>query len=198
MNASGLALIAPKYRKHLKCGQPLTDLLAKYKYQPALTQKLDGLAQRVFSKVDVYEILLWKIGRFADLEDSLMAKVNSLRDISFAKLGTSKAALAELLRTKGVQLPMASAILRFRNPTVFQVIDERTCRIVYGDLMSLPLKGAHVSDAYTKRCTEIYFDYLRRLKKLANQCGYQYETLDRALYQLDIELKNRLKGSRRP
>lgn len=40
--------------------------------------------------------------------------------------------LRKLLMTPGIRLPMASTILRFKNPNVYQIIDQRAYRFLTG------------------------------------------------------------------
>ena len=184
--------IIETYADQLPCGQSLKPLLDLYDYHPELTRKLDGLAQQDFNREVIYEIVLWKLSRFPYLTEKLIADVNALKDLSFAALEMSKPVLESLLRTKGVQLPMASTILRFRNPRVFQIIDERAYRIVCGGEVSYPSKPFKVTKGYVDTSASVYFGYLKKLKALADHCAFDFSLMDRALYQLDIELGNKL------
>jgi hypothetical protein len=184
--------IIETYAERLPCGQSLKPLLDRYDYHPELTAKLDRLARQDFTREILYEIVLWKLSRFTYVEDEVIAEVNGLKDLPFDDLEKSKPVLESLLRANGVRLPMASTILRFRNPKVFQIIDERTYRIVCAGEPSYPSKPPKVSDGYLQTSVSVYFKYLRKLKDLADHCGFDYTEMDRALYQLDIELGNKL------
>ena len=83
-------------------------------------------------------------------------------------------------------MPMASALLRFRNPNVFQIIDRHAYRAVYG--ASYPLYPT--SDPSRKIL--VYFDYLDQLVDLSKTKGVAFRDLDRALYMLDKEHNGRL------
>lgn len=184
--------ILKAYGDRLGCGEPSSPLLALYDYQPQLTDKLDGLNSRDFSRETVYEIVLWKLNRFPRLTEDLIAAVNGLKGLSFDSLDLARPVLESLLKTKGIQLPMASTILRFRNSRVFQIIDERAYRIVCSDEPSYPSKPYKVTTGYVDTSITIYFAYLRKLKALADRCRCDFTKLDRVLYQLDIELGNTL------
>jgi hypothetical protein len=175
-------------------------LLKAYKYQPQLTARLDGLVAEEFTNQTIYEVVLWKLGRFPEFTEDLLRQVNDLKGISVLNgkyRQQVSSTLRSLLSTKGIQLPMASTILRFRNPGVFQIIDERAYRIVCDGEPDYPSKPAYkVSNGYLQTCIDIYFSYLAKLKKLADKLQLDFSKLDRILYQLDIELGNRLSGSR--
>ena len=87
--------------------------------------------------------------------------------------------LERLLQTNGVDLAMASTILRFRNPEVFQIIDKRAYRVVYGE----KLKVYHTTPIAKKK--ELYFNYLDKLNLLKHEVNIEFKLLDRALYELD-------------
>ncbi|MDJ1505776.1 hypothetical protein QNI22_34285 [Cytophagaceae bacterium BD1B2-1] len=72
------------------------------------------------------------MNRYALLSDHTLYLINQIdlttSDIDFVKTHTVKRAL---LKSKGLQLPIASAILRFRNSTIYQVIDQRMYWLLY-------------------------------------------------------------------
>ena len=61
--------------------------------------------------------------------------------------------LTSLLKTKGVQLAMASTILRFRNPNIFQIIDQRVYRVINRD----PLKLSQIKE--TSRASALAYSH---------------------------------------
>ncbi len=85
---------------------------------------------------------------------------------------------------------MASTILRFINPKVFQIIDDRVFRVL--DLKgSIPNKPQKINDKYLEKCCNIYFGYLDELHKICND-NLPFELSDRILYLLDIKLGNKI------
>jgi hypothetical protein len=97
---------------------------------------------------------------------------------------------------------MASSILRFRNPAVFQIIDQRLHRVVYdkGDRIAYNrefkeyqriLNGK--SDGKINQQCELYFRYLDDLIQLCNELNIQFLKSDRILFQYDLELGNKLR-----
>ena len=101
--------------------------------------------------------------------------------------------LTSLLKTKGVQLAMASTILRFRNPNIFQIIDQRAYRVINRD----PLKLSQIKE--TSRAStidkqiEIYLDYLEKIKKACKKLDIDFDDADRVLYIIDKNINKSVK-----
>lgn len=168
-------------------------LLNKYNYHPALTKKLDHLNVENFNKEVLYEIVLWKLSRFPYIEPSLMEDLKSVAKLKPKEHKHAKDILEKLLRSSGVALPMASSILRFLNPTVFQIIDDRAYRVLLPGEAKYPSKPAKITDKYIKTSITIYFKYLDELHKIASQSErLPFEQADRILYQLDILIGNNI------
>ncbi|SFB86234.1 hypothetical protein [Kaistella jeonii] len=70
---------------------------------------------------------------------------------------------------------MASTILRFKNPSVYQIIDQRVYRFIYGQ--NLPL---YFSNA--QKQIELYLD---KLKGVCEKKNIDFTLSDRILYQMD-------------
>ena len=110
----------------------INEFLNDYEYQPELTSKLDSLEQAHFTQEIINEIVLWKLNRYAHLSDGVMRSLDVLKDLPEKSHREGKRVLECLLEVNGVNLPMASTILRFRNPNVFQIVDQNAYRAVYG------------------------------------------------------------------
>ena len=118
-------------RKHRNIwGADPSSVLSGYAIYPALTEKLDNLKARVFDRETLYEIVLWKLGRFPELEDSLIEDLKSVDKLRPKQHRKAREIISRLLRTPGIGLPMASAVLRFLNPQTFQIIDDRSYRVL--------------------------------------------------------------------
>ena len=102
----------------------LKNFLDNYEYNPALTRELDGFKDD-FDMALIHKITLWKTNRYYILNSELLTEFNKLSELKLGEHEKSKAVLRQLLEQKGVDLPMASTLLRFRNPDVFQIIDKR-------------------------------------------------------------------------
>ena len=87
---------------------------------------------------------------------------------------------------KGVRLAMASTILRFRNPKVYQIIDQRVYRIIYGKELKYPESNIDLQ-------IKIYLDYLDKLKEVCAKYSIKFEEADRILYKMDKEYNRDMK-----
>lgn len=109
--------------------------LEKYNYQPRLTAKLDEL-NKDFDQEIINQIVLWKVNRFAEIDNETLILINSItQDSENLNENLTTEILENLLTTNGIQLAMASTILRFKNPKIYQIIDQRVYRIIYGETL---------------------------------------------------------------
>ena len=161
----------------------LSKFLENYKYQPELTPKLDDLGQTPFTDEIINEIVLWKVNRYAHLDECLLLSLNALAHLSPRQHRDAKEVLFDLLDIKGVDIAMASTLLRFRNPSVFQIIDQHAYRAVCGRKLPYTTKNP--------RKVEMYFDYLDELIDLCKATASAFETIDRVLLGLFKLLKSR-------
>jgi hypothetical protein len=164
----------------------LSEYLDKYRYQPKLTPRLDDLAGSEFTQETVNEIVLWKVNRFVGIDGELLRRINDLRELKPCEHQRAESLLVSLLKVHGIDVSMASTLLRFRNPAVFQIIDQHAFRALYGS--NFP-KTTVV--AMKIRC---YFDYLDELVKLCNQKKLRFEMVDRVLYEFDRAKNGKLKA----
>jgi thermostable 8-oxoguanine DNA glycosylase len=158
----------------------LWDFLSRYTYQPVLTARLDALAGQPFSQEVVNEIVLWKVNRYAPLPDEIRNALHTLM-LEPQKHRGSECVLVQLLACDGVDLPMASTLLRFQAPDVFQIIDRHAYRAVFGEAYPLYPASSPQAKIHT------YFKYLDALHRLAQSSGVQFRDLDRILYIFDKE-----------
>jgi thermostable 8-oxoguanine DNA glycosylase len=182
----------PRPIKASEFDQDLTSFLRQYKYQPRLTRKLDGLDDVNFTPELLNEIVLWKVNRYVALDGDHLRRIDALRKLKPGEHGEAQSVLEELLAAHGVDLPMASTILRFRNPAVFQIIDRHAYRALYG--MDYPLH----TQSSVKRKIEVYFAYLDDLRLLCKIKGLKFESVDRVLYVFDKETNGGLAKSKEP
>jgi thermostable 8-oxoguanine DNA glycosylase len=166
----------------------LGDFLREYNYQSDLTKKLDDLADLTLTPELINKIVLWKVNRFVWLEESLLDRLDALKTLEAGAHRQADSVVELLLAVHGIDLPMASTLLRFRNPKVFQIIDRHAYRAVYGE--DYPLYG----QSPTARKLELYFAYLDQLRSLCERTGLRFEVADRALYVFDKK-KNGALGS---
>jgi hypothetical protein len=144
-----------------------------------MTARLDAIETLQFTQELVNEIVLWKINRFVQLSDELLRGIESVRELHPGEHRHAKSVIDSLLIVHGIGLPVASTLLRFRNPSVFQIIDRRAYRAVYGS------KFPVYPSMSPKKQIGVYFDYVDELIKLCGQKKIRFETIDRVLYQFD-------------
>jgi len=80
---------------------------------------------------------------------------------------------------------MASTILRFKNKRLYQIIDQRVYRIIYGKTLKLPRS---VDDQIT-----LYFEYLEKLREICKLLEIRFESSDRILYNADKRVNKCIK-----
>ena len=162
--------------------------ISSFKYQVELTKKLDSLNSD-FNQEILNEIILWKVNRYAKFDEetiNLLNKINP-KDENLQMSLTGDILLSLLSKNqKGVRLAMASTILRFRNPKVYQIIDQRVYRFIYG-------KELEYSETNLNLQIVIYIDYLEKLKEVCEKYQIKFEDADRILYKMDKEYNKDLK-----
>lgn len=154
--------------------------MEEYSYQDLLTPRLDNL-EGDFNQYVINEIVLWKVNRYALIEPETLSLLNQIKkeDQVLDEELTQKI-LNELLGKghKGIRLAMASAILRFKNPNVYQILDQRVFRFIFGEELKYSL--THVEEQIGT-----YFKYLERLKEVCKQNKIDFRDADRILYMMD-------------
>lgn len=131
----------------------------EFNYQTGLTQRLDNLDANLNQEI-INEIVLWKINRYAGLSDHSINLINRIPSSNIMDEDLTKEVLTSLLNDNGIQLPLASTILRFKNPHVYQIIDQRVFRIIYG--YELKIISYKTSKNISSNI-EIYLEYLSNL-----------------------------------
>lgn len=149
-----------------------------YKYQLELTSKLDNLNSD-FNQEIINEIVLWKVNRYSFLDDETLALLNQIsKEDEVLKVELTTQILTKLLNTKGIQLPMASTILRFKNPDIYQIIDQRVYRFISGN--NLPVYFSTI-----EKQIDFYIEYLQKLRQVCIEKEIEFSLSDRIIYELD-------------
>ena len=158
------------------------DLRKDYKYQKELTEELDSI-QSDFNQGVLNEIVLWKVNRYAKFTDETIKLLNQIKNDSLEiDEELTVKVLDALLGTSGVRLAMASTILRFKNPHIYQILDQRVFRFI--SETGKELKESTVKE----KQIEMYLDYLKRLKNICFKYKIDFESSDRILYLMDKDL----------
>ena len=155
----------------------------EFEYQKSLTEKLDSI-KNDFNQNTLNEIVLWKVNRYAEFNNQLIELINAIQpQETEINIDKTKLVLRELLRTNGVQLAMASTILRYRNPNIYQIIDQRVYRIIYEN-KELDIK-TYPSEKNLDYQIDLYLNYLSDLKKVCSNLTIPFELSDRILFMAD-------------
>ena len=159
----------------------------KFKYQLKLTPLLDNYNQD-FDQEIINQIVLWKVNRYAEIPGFILAKINKInKESDTLDINLTHEIIEELLKSEnnGFGLPMISTILRFKNPSVYQIIDQRVYRFIYG-------KDLHLKRACTEKerlnQIKIYIDYLADLRLKCTNVGITFTDANRILYMADKDL----------
>lgn len=157
----------------------LEDLkLDDWKYQLELTEKLDNCLGD-FNQEIINEIVLWKVNRYANLSPYCLQMINKIdKESLILNRSLTIEVLLELLKQKGVRLAMASTILRFKNPNVYQIIDQRAFRFLTGKNLDYPERDVNLQLNY-------YLEYLDKLREACTEFKMDFKLSDRILYRLD-------------
>ena len=151
----------------------------EYNYQEKLTDFLDNYDD-AFSQELIDKIILWKINRYAFVPKKTLDKINKIKK-SDEKIDIplTREILSDLLdeNLKGIKLAIASTILRFKNPNIYQIIDQRVYRFIYGENFNAPKSIDEQINLYLK--------YLEKLKNVSKILNIDYQQSDRILYELD-------------
>jgi len=174
------------YRTIFNYNKKVERFFSNYVYQTDLTDRLDNLSGVKFNQELINEIVLWKVNRYVSLNNEMLRKLDELSNLRNGQHYQSKDVLDRLLNTHGIDLPMASTILRFRNPNVFQIIDKHAYRAVFGE--KYPLYSATPNN----RKIKLYFEYLDKLIEIAKNRNLEFRILDRLLYEFDKQLNGPL------
>lgn len=164
---------------------------SEYQYQIELTSKLDNLDSN-FNQDIINEIVLWKVNRYAALDSDTLNLINQIKKTDKEiNSELTESILLKLLdkKQKGVRLPMASTILRFKNPSIYQIIDQRVYRFIYGE--DLKYSITNIAEQI-----KIYLTYLIDLRDKSNQHSVKFEIADRVFYSMDkfYNVNFKLKG----
>lgn len=163
-----------------------------FDYQKELTVKLDKTKSQ-FNQELLNEIVLWKINRYALFNSTLIHEINTISSWKVLNKEKTREILTSLLKTKGVQLAMASTILRFRNPNIFQIIDQRAYRVIN----RVPLKLSQIKetsrDTTIDKQIDIYLEYLDVIREKCKKLDVDFYHADRILYIIDKNINKSVK-----
>lgn len=172
-----------------------------YEFQPELTLMLDKQTDN-FDECVLNLIVLWKVNRYPTISEETIRCLNKIGNrysgFSLKKEDDKQLArdtIKALLNSKGVKLPMASTILRFRNPLCFQIFDERVCRVIYGQPSKTVIDCFKCKTGKKGITAEIDFYFEKYLAKLTETCaslGIKFDQSDRILWLTDKSINKNI------
>lgn len=156
--------------------------LKAFSYQKNLTPKLDEL-KGDFTQDIINYIVLWKVNRYAQLTDEALEILNRISfNDTIIDTDKTRKILKSLLSINGIQLPMASTILRFKNKNIYQIIDQRVYRMIYeGKELNTELK----SNSPIESKIDLYLNYLDDLRNFCELYDIEFSDSDRVIYLVD-------------
>jgi hypothetical protein len=155
----------------------------EFEYQKDLTAKLDK-NETMFDQEIINEIILWKVNRYANVDNDTLKLLNDIGTTSTVlDIEKTRKILKMLIQKKGIQLPMASTMLRFKNKNIYQIIDQRVYRIIYKD-KKLKLK-THLNDKNLNDQVDLYIQYLKDLTEVCEKLEIHFDESDRILFMAD-------------
>lgn len=153
---------------------------SQYNYQPELTDRLDNL-DTDFNQDIINEIVLWKVNRYSTIHEDTLKLINQIdktdTQIDYELTGEI---LLKLLgkEQKGIRLPLASTILRFKNPNIYPILDQRVYRFIYGKELKYTLSNINQQ-------IDIYLSYIDKLRSICDEFNIEFSMADRILYSMD-------------
>ncbi len=126
------------------------------------------------SEDDIREIRDWKCNRILDISPDVIQSLSDLAQKKGVTIDSEKGLITRLFACIGVGIPVASAILKFIRPDIFPIIDVRAYRVLYGITIR--------SDQYS---VELYIEYAKRIKEIADEHNICLCKVDEQLYLLD-------------
>lgn len=151
-----------------------------------MTKEFDNIHDVTFTQSLVNEIVLWKVNRYVSLDNEILVSIDNLKNLTQGRYRQAQSVLEILLNVHGVDLPMASTFLRFRNPKVFQIIDRHAYRAVYDRVYPLNTSSS------ISRKVSTYFEYLDKLIELCRERNLEFQNIDKLLYEFDKQINGRL------
>lgn len=158
----------------------------KFNYQEKLTKELDG-HKEPFTLDTINKITLWKVNRFPILTPETLKALNSIDpQAKVIDQDKTETVLKLLLASHGIRLPMATTYLRFRNPHIYQLIDQRVHRILG---LNIPIPFGK-TDKKIQEQINYYFEYLIALHQACDFLDIDFCEADRILYIADKKAQN--------
>lgn len=137
-----------------------------------------------WSRENLYRVVLSELGRFPKIDEKLFIDLAAAAKLTPGKHRDGKDIFCRLLSCENVGFTIATAILKFLNPEVFQTLNAHSGQVVMGD--SLPPSRFSMDDysSYIEAASEYYFKYLDKLHELTGD-ELEFRNADILLGQVD-------------
>ena len=181
---------------NLKTVKDLKDLIPKkhtYQDSEQFMRELDleSNSGKLFNQSMINKIVLFKVNRYAEIPNYILDELNKISSKGrVIDKELSRSVLHKLLMQKGIRMAMASTILRFKNPNIYQIIDQRVYRLLYGKKLKM---SSSKSQKQHNIQIDLYFNQLDELKKLSKDYGYKFSDMDRTFFYADKKYNKNLK-----
>ena len=143
-----------------------------------IKNKLNGQS---LSINEIRQIALWKYNRIINIDDEILQNLTNIlseKDITVS-CSLVKNIIAELLKSQGVGMPLASTILKFLRPDIFPIIDVRAYRALFDKK-----KRNFKYEDYENYCNKIY--------EIKEKTGIRLSDIDEKLYEFDKEYNGKI------
>lgn len=174
------------------------EILKRFKYESSehIEMRLTNVDdENVREEQDILnEIVLWKINRTVHISEST---IELLKSFDYLKTPMDavydarvKDLVSKLLLSKGIGMPVASAILHFYYKDIFPIVDQRSYRTLYGkDYPQYTTKNKNQKyiDMYIKYIEDCYFFNVEKCPDIP------FNLVDKIFYQIDKEKKNKVR-----
>lgn len=146
-----------------------------------LHKKLNGAV--AITEDDLRRVSLWKLDRVLSVSEETLEKLQKLSQEKSVTLRDElvKETIELLVLSQGIGFPMASAILKFINPSVFPIIDVRAYRALTGK------KPYYNTYTYDK-----YMEYAEALHSLSKKLKRPLREMDEQLYCFDEDVNGKI------
>ena len=144
----------------------------------------------------INKIVLWKLNRQVIINVDLLDEIMHFEEKDINSFPSQRndpwwqkveSIINSLVKCDGVRIAMASTILHFFHPSTFQIIDQRSYRVIFRQEMPYSSKDwGKIYVDYMLKCIEYY-------NNIKHKVNFNFMYFDRYTYQLDIEIGNGIK-----
>lgn len=130
---------------------------------------------------NIRQIALWKYNRIINIQEDVLKKLNETVQKENINIHCEevKDLIEDLIKCKGVGMPLASTILKFLRPDIFPIIDVRAYRAVFDKKIN-------------KYTYSEYIEYCKRIYEISKKTGINLNEIDEQLYEFDKQYNGKI------